>query len=98
MTNWELSGDRARSVRQALAADGVPTSRFQGVVACADTKLKYPNKPLNPKNRRVTLLLPWEMPSDIDRTKEANRAIRTNLAPPPVEKVPAVKPDLHNED
>ncbi len=96
MTNWELSGQRAMAVRQALAFDGIPAKRFQGVVACADTKLKYPNKPLSPKNRRVTLLLPWEMPTDIDRTKEANRAIRTSIAPPPIEKVPAVKPELHD--
>lgn len=98
MTNWELSNDRARSVRQMLALDGIPPDRFKGVTGYADTKLKYPGKPLSPKNRRVTLLLPWEKPIKLDRTKEANRAIKANIAPEPVDRVPSVQPNLHGGD
>lgn len=98
MTNWELSGDRARAVRQALANDGFPPDRFRGVTGYADTKLKFPGKPLSPKNRRVTLLLPWEKPQNISQTKDANRAIKANIAPEPIEKVPSVKPDLHSHE
>ena len=98
MTNWELSGDRARAVRQALANDGFPPDRFRGVTGYADTKLKFPGKPLSPKNRRVTLLLPWEKPQNISQTKDANRAIKANIAPEPIDKVPSVKPDLHSHD
>jgi chemotaxis protein MotB len=98
MTNWELSGDRARAVRQALANDGFPPDRFRGVTGYADTKLKFPGKPLSPKNRRVTLLLPWEKPQNISQTKDANRAIKANIAPEPIEKGPSVKPDLHSHE
>jgi chemotaxis protein MotB len=98
MTNWELSGQRAMAVRQILALTGVPTDRFKGVVGLADTALKIPGKPLSPKNRRVTLLLPWEKATKLNRTQEANRAIKANIAPEAVDKVPSVKPDLHSHD
>lgn len=94
MTNWELSGQRAIAVRQVLAYSGVPTSRFRGVTGFADTKLKFPLKPLSPKNRRVTLLLPWEKSLDVNPTKEANKAIKANIAPNAIDKVPSIKPDL----
>jgi chemotaxis protein MotB len=59
-TNWELSGQRAIAMRQALAKNGMPITRFRGVSGYADTRLLYPDKPLHHSNRRVTLLLPWQ--------------------------------------
>ena len=96
MTNWELSGERAIAVRQVLAYAGVPTSRFKGVTGFADTKLKFPNKPLSPMNRRVTLLLPWDKVNGASPGKDMRRAIKANIAPPAVEKVPSIKPDLQS--
>lgn len=95
MTNWELSGQRAIAVRQVLAYSGVPTARFRGVTGFADTKLKFPLKPLSPRNRRVSLLLPWDKSLNVSPTKEANNALKANIAPEAVNKVPSIKPDLH---
>jgi chemotaxis protein MotB len=94
MTNWELSGQRAIAVRQVLAYSGVPTARFRGVTGFADTKLKYPLKPLSPKNRRVSLLLPWDKSLQISPTKEANNALKANIAPEAINKVPSIRPNL----
>ncbi|MBS1717248.1 MAG: OmpA family protein [Armatimonadetes bacterium] len=58
-TNWDLSTDRAKALYHALQTDGMPESRFEGVMGYADTKLKNPENPYHFSNRRVTLLLPF---------------------------------------
>ena len=63
-TNWELSTDRASSLRLALSMSGVPYKRFKGVRGYADTELRNPSNPLDVSNRRVTVLLPWDKPRD----------------------------------
>jgi chemotaxis protein MotB len=62
--NWDLSADRANSMRRALQASGVPSKQFNGVRALADTDLKRPDKPFDVSNRRVSLLLPFKKPQD----------------------------------
>lgn len=59
-TNWELSLDRAASVRRALCLAGVKESQIEGVHGYAATRLKDPQNPLSDDNRRVTILLPFE--------------------------------------
>jgi chemotaxis protein MotB len=82
-TNWELSTDRARSLRRELSVNGMPNDRFRGVNGFADTKLRFPNKPLSPANRRVTLLLPWgEKVKGKDAKQSANLNIRQAISPP----------------
>jgi chemotaxis protein MotB len=62
--NWDLSADRANSMRRALQGAGVPAKQFVGIRALADTELKRPDKPYDVSNRRVSLLLPFKKPSD----------------------------------
>lgn len=59
-TNWDLSGDRANELRRALFSAGVNPRRLAGMRALADTELKIPSDPTNPRNRRVTILLPYK--------------------------------------
>ena len=59
-TNWDLSSDRANALRRALVTSGINPRRFTGVLALADTQLKVPAEPTNPRNRRVTILLPFK--------------------------------------
>jgi len=56
--NWDLSGDRANSMRRVLMAGGVTSKDFLGVAGYADTRLKDPNNPTSISNRRVSVLLP----------------------------------------
>jgi len=56
-TNWELSADRANSARRVLTAAGVSSDHVAGVRGYADTLLKYPDNPLDPRNRRITIIV-----------------------------------------
>jgi chemotaxis protein MotB len=58
--NWDLSTDRANSLRRALQSSGVSGKQFLSVRGFADTELKIPSKPTHFANRRVTILLPFD--------------------------------------
>ena len=59
---WELSADRANSVRQILAAEGVPAGNFYMVAGKADNEPLFPDNPSMSPNRRVTITLMREEP------------------------------------
>ncbi|WP_019903353.1 flagellar motor protein MotB [Methylobacterium sp. 77] len=54
---WELSANRAISVREILASAGVPDDRFASVSGKADTEPMFPDNPYLSSNRRVTVTL-----------------------------------------
>jgi chemotaxis protein MotB len=59
---WELSSDRANSIRRILEEEGMPTSRFMEVGGRADTQPLFPDDPYIAANRRVTITLMREAP------------------------------------
>lgn len=59
---WELSADRANSVRRLLEAEGVPTANVYMVAGRADTQPLFPDDPYIAANRRVTITLMREEP------------------------------------
>jgi chemotaxis protein MotB len=59
-TNWDLSQDRAASVRRALVANGVSERQLIGVHGYADKYLRDPEHPNSEVNRRVSILLPFQ--------------------------------------
>lgn len=59
---WELSADRANSVRQILAGEGMPTGHIFMVAGKADTEPLFPDNPYMSPNRRVTITLMREAP------------------------------------
>jgi chemotaxis protein MotB len=59
---WDLSADRANSVRRILAAEGVPDARIASVEGKADTDPLFPDDPYIAANRRVTITLLREAP------------------------------------
>jgi chemotaxis protein MotB len=58
-TNWELSSDRANSARRLLQQGGVGPEQISQVRGYADQKLRVPSNPLDPSNRRVSLIVQW---------------------------------------
>ena len=58
-TNWELSSDRANAARRMIEASGVDPSRIVEVRGMADRDLRVPSNPLDPANRRISILLPF---------------------------------------
>lgn len=63
-SNWELSVDRANAARALLEWAGIDKGRIVGVRGYADRKLRKPDDPFNPANRRVSILLPFATVED----------------------------------
>jgi chemotaxis protein MotB len=56
-TNWELSTDRANAARRVLESSGVASSRLTAVGGYAATKPRFPENPMDPRNRRIEILV-----------------------------------------
>jgi chemotaxis protein MotB len=59
---WELSADRANSIRKILEEEGVSAANFYMVAGRADTQPLFPDDPFVAANRRVTITLMQEAP------------------------------------
>ena len=55
--NWNLSTDRANVARRVLVQSGVRPDQLKGIRGFADTALRYQDQPLDPRNRRVSILV-----------------------------------------
>ena len=55
--NWSLSAGRAEATRQALMQRGIAESRFRKIEGVADREPLVKDKPEDPRNRRISILL-----------------------------------------
>ncbi len=60
-TNWELSTDRANAARRVMEMSGLPGKHVQTVRGFADTQLRTPEQPYDPRNRRVSIVVPMAL-------------------------------------
>ena len=56
-SNWELSADRANAARRTMERSGLRTGQIHEIRGYADTSLRVKNKPLDPRNRRVSVIV-----------------------------------------
>lgn len=56
-TNWELSADRANASRRVLLKAGIEQKKLSNVVGKADTEHLKPDAPMDPQNRRISIIL-----------------------------------------
>jgi chemotaxis protein MotB len=56
-SNWELSADRANSTRRLVQQNGVGQDQVLQVRGYADQKLRKPDAPFDPANRRVAMII-----------------------------------------
>lgn len=56
-SNWELSADRANASRRELVAGGMDTNKVLQVVGLSSAVLFDKNDPLNPINRRISIVV-----------------------------------------
>ncbi|MFC6587717.1 OmpA family protein [Sulfitobacter pacificus] len=98
--NWDLSSDRANATRRVFEASGVSRDRIIRVSGMADTQLLVPERPTDPSNRRISIMVRYQEPAQpsAPSTKEAevapqqtpakemntNEVKQAELAPPPV--------------
>jgi chemotaxis protein MotB len=63
-SNWELSTDRANAARRAMVEGGLDPRRIYNVRGYADKKLRIPENPYDPRNRRITILVLNRVPGE----------------------------------
>lgn len=56
-SNWELSADRANASRRELIAGGMDTNKMLQVIGLSSAVLFDKNDPLNPINRRISIVV-----------------------------------------
>lgn len=55
--NWELSTDRANAARRLMQEDGLRKDQVTQVRGFADQRLRKKDKPLDPSNRRISIIV-----------------------------------------
>lgn len=64
-SNWELSVDRANAARRLMQENGIRDDQIMQVRGYADQHLRKPEDPLDPSNRRVSLIVQY-----LNKTKD----------------------------
>ncbi len=57
--NWELSSDRANAARRLMQNAGLRKDQVSQVRGYADQKLRVPANPMDPSNRRISLIVQY---------------------------------------
>ena len=57
--NWELSTDRANAARRLMQANGLGIGQVTQVRGFADQRLRKSDNPLDPSNRRISLIVQY---------------------------------------
>ncbi len=83
--NWELSTDRANVARRDMQEDGVRADQISQVRGFADQQLHFPDKPLDPANRRVSLVV-LNLPAASPDKKIAKSPVQAEAKPTTVAK------------
>ena len=68
--NWELSADRANIARRLMQENGLREDQVTQVRGYADQNLRKPSEPLDPSNRRITLIVQYIPPKEAPDAKE----------------------------
>ena len=59
--NWDLSSDRANEARRIMLKEGIRPEQLSQVRGFADQRLRLPDKPEDPSNRRVSLIVQYQV-------------------------------------
>jgi chemotaxis protein MotB len=85
-SNWELSTDRANAARRLMQQDGVGQNQVSQVRGFADQKLRKADNPLDPSNRRITLIVQYivkELGEDSTAPVPSPEGLATGSKPSP---------------
>jgi chemotaxis protein MotB len=91
-SNWELSVDRANAARRLMQQNGIRDDQIMQVRGFADQHLRKADAPLDPSNRRVSLIVQYlnKKPDDVDepaggRSKEGTKPAAAEAQKTPTE-------------
>jgi len=74
--NWELSADRANAARRVMVDQGLHEGQLRAVRGFADTELRILTNSLDPRNRRVSIVVRSQVAAAVES------AVREGLGPP----------------
>ena len=75
-TNWELSADRANEARRLMQANGVRPNQIRKIRGYGDQSLRNPKDPLDPSNRRISVIVLYgDQPMPEETTKKDSAKI-----------------------
>ncbi|MBV8436613.1 MAG: OmpA family protein [Silvibacterium sp.] len=80
-SNWELSADRANAARRLMQEKGLRGNQVSQVRGYADQRLRLPQNPLDPSNRRISLIVQY---LEVSPSQPAGKPTE-NAAPAPSE-------------
>jgi chemotaxis protein MotB len=83
--NWELSADRANAARRLMQRDGLGPNQVLQVRGFADQELRKKEEPLDPSNRRITLIVQYIV-------RDADEDSPERAAPPEGRNRPSASP------
>src|SRR5271154_6590767 len=95
-SNWELSADRANAARRLMQLNGIGENQVTQVRGFADQRLRKLDAPLDPSNRRISLIVQYLVKAEPANTNAAGAAeatpgtTTTEVNKP--DEVPAAKP------
>ena len=69
-TNWELSADRANAARKLMQENGLKLNQVAEIRGYADQQLRLPDKPQDPSNRRISIIIRYTDAPDASAGKE----------------------------
>jgi len=87
-TNWELSADRANAARRLMQANGVRVDQVSQVRGYADQRLRKPDAPEDPSNRRISLIVQYLTKEDPEDSGSSE---------PSAHEAPSTKPETAPE-
>jgi chemotaxis protein MotB len=71
--NWELSVDRSNAARRVMEHSGLRSGQLRGVRGFADTQLHFPTKPLDARNRRVSIVVRSQAATALEQSIQPSR-------------------------
>jgi chemotaxis protein MotB len=84
--NWELSADRANAARRVMQANGIRPDQITQVRGFADQRLRKPDAPLDPANRRISVIVQYITKNVDDDNDQASSGETEHQAPVPEKK------------
>jgi chemotaxis protein MotB len=85
--NWELSADRANAARRLMQRTGLWSGQISQVRGFADRQLRVPGDPLDPSNRRISVIVhylsqkPMQEEAQNESAPSASSHESTQIAP-----------------
>lgn len=70
--NWELSADRANAARRVMQSNGIRSDQIIQVRGFADQRLRKSDAPLDPANRRISVIVQYITKNTNDDTEQAS--------------------------